>query len=209
MRFNPRILGILLILLGLAGLLLPRLQAQDASGKSEQVNQASPGSFSIEPAPAKEPQASERQSCKVLTVYDGDTLGCDLNGNGQVERPEEEIRLLGVDSPEMHYSRKNPSHDSDHPVDEPFAPEASHWMETHTLGKVVYLEFDRRRSDRYERTLDYVYAGPEEAVSLNARLLATGYAKILFMGKNRMHEDEFLSVEAEARRAGRGLWGMK
>jgi micrococcal nuclease len=213
MRFNPRILGILLIVLGLAGLLLPRLQAQDADSQRERGSRASSGHVSAESAQATVPHAadrkSDRQSCKVLTVYDGDTLGCDLNGNGHIERPEEEIRLLGVDSPEMHYSRKNPTHDTAHPVDEPFAPEASRWMETHTLRKVVYLEFDARRSDRYNRTLAYVYTGPQEVASLNEQLLETGYAKTLFLGKNRMHEEEFLRIEAEARQAGRGLWGMK
>jgi micrococcal nuclease len=206
MRFNPRILGFFLILLGVAGLLLPRLQAQDSIGKMAQVGQTSANDVLSESKPAE--STSGRQSCRVLTVYDGDTLGCDLNGNGHVERPGEEIRLLGIDSPEMHYSRKNPTHDADHPVDEPFAPEASRWMEAHTLHKVVYLEFDRRRSDRYNRTLAYVYAGPQEAVSLNEQLLETGYAKTLFLGKNRRHEESFLRVEAEARRAGRGLWGV-
>jgi micrococcal nuclease len=231
MRFNPRLLGIVLILLGLAGLVFPRLPSPEAllagrsTGSHESVREsANPVARPVKvespvtvdssiPTPGfpadRDERKNDRQACKVLIVYDGDTLGCDLNGNGRIERPEEEIRLLGIDSPEMHYSRKNPTHDSAHPVDEPFAPEASRWMETRTLRKVVYLEFDLRRFDRYGRTLAYVYAEPADEPSLNAQLLSTGYAKTLFLGKNRKHEAEFMRVESEARRTSRGLWGMK
>src|SRR6478609_2113898 len=39
------------------------------------------------------PLNSERVSCRVLMVFDGDTVGCDINSNGKLNKPEEEIRL--------------------------------------------------------------------------------------------------------------------
>jgi len=186
MRLNERFIGIGLIAVGGISLLVSWVQGRESVMD----------------------EAGQRQGCKVLTVYDGDTLGCDLNENGRIDKPVEEIRLLGVDSPEMHYSRKNPTHDTAHPVDEPFAPEASRWLESRALKKKVYLEFDRKRQDKYERTLAYVYADPDTPASFNQQLLETGYAKVLFLGKNRLHETSFQQTEAAARKSRKGLWGQ-
>lgn len=188
MRFNPRQLGFVLILLGLGGLVLSRLP-RESTGPDEAAS-----------------ASTARESCRVLTVYDGDTLGCDLNRDGRIERPEEEIRLLGIDSPEMHYSKKNPTHDSAHPVDEPYAKGASAWLTHAAQGKTIYLEFDQRRSDKYGRTLAYVYEGAAQKTSLNEQALRGGYAKVLILGRNRRYEDAFMQAESQAREGGRGLW---
>jgi endonuclease YncB( thermonuclease family) len=148
------------------------------------------------------------QACRVLTVYDGDTLGCDLNKNGQIERPAEEIRLLGIDTPERSYSRKNPSYLSAHPTDEPYAKQASDWMTRQTDHKTVYLQYDLRRSDRYGRTLAFVYTSPKAQDSLNLQAIRFGYARMLFLGKNRMYEDKFILAETQARQAKRGIWDL-
>lgn len=153
------------------------------------------------------PSTNERVRCKVLTVYDGDTLGCDLTGDGQITRPHEEIRLLGIDTPEMHYSKKNRTYGSAQPTDEPFAKEASGWLVRHALRKTVFLEFDHRKADRYGRKLAFVYLTRDAQTSLNAELLRLGYARLLFLGKNRLYEREFKAIEQEARLYRRGLWG--
>jgi micrococcal nuclease len=148
-------------------------------------------------------------ACRVLTVYDGDTLGCDFNGDGKIQKPEEQVRMLGVDSPEMHYSRKNPTYGSANPQDEPVAKEASRWLKQAAEGKAVYLEFDVRRADKYDRTLAYVFVDAKQAdakASLNAQLLRQGYATVLFIGKNRRYETDFTAVETEARTSKKGLW---
>lgn len=153
--------------------------------------------------------STERQVCRVLTVYDGDTLGCDFNGDGKIQKPEEQVRMLGVDSPEMHYSRKNPTYGSANPQDETFAKEASRWLKQAAEGKTVYLEFDARRVDKYDRTLAYVFGDAKQAdakASLNAQLLRQGYATVLFIGKNRRYETDFIAAETEARTAKKGLW---
>lgn len=190
-QFDEKITGLILILIGLLGLWRGWLAiAEKPSGSQPEVAQTT----------------SERVACKVLTVYDGDTLGCDLDHDGKIQKPREQVRLLGIDSPEMRYSRKNPTYGSQHPKDEPFAKEASQWLTQQAEGKTVYLEFDRRQHDKYRRTLAYVFADRQAGQSLNARLLAQGYATLLFFGKNRRYESEFYGVESQARTAKKGLW---
>jgi micrococcal nuclease len=200
-KINEKLVGLVLILMGLLGLW--RGWWSLAENSDLKTDAAAPVTLlARNPSPAP----SERIACKVITVYDGDTLGCDLNGDGQIQKPEEEVRLLGVDSPEMHYSRKNKTYGSDHPVDEPFAKEASQWLTQQVEGTVVYLEFDRKRVDKYDRTLAYVYAKPDAVESLNAGLLKKGYATLLVLGKNRRYESEFQVLETQARLSKKGLW---
>jgi micrococcal nuclease len=144
--------------------------------------------------------------CKVLKLYDGDTFGCDINGNGRISRPEEMVRLLGIDSPEMHWSKKNTTG-----KDLPFAPEAMAYMEQRVMHKMVRLEFDKRRTDRYGRNLAYAYVdeGKASKTSLNEELVRKGLAKLLFLGKNRRYEAQFQQVEEQAKVAKVGIWSLE
>jgi micrococcal nuclease len=193
MRFNARLIGVIII--GIALLRLGMLAVEEARLPSEKKSSVV--------------AVQKRRACRVLTVYDGDTLGCDLNANGRIERPREEVRLLGIDTPEMRYSKKNRSHGSAHPKDEPYAREASQWLYRQAFGKMVYLEFDVQARDRYGRTLAFVYPAANATSSFNAELLRQGYAKMLFLGRNRLHEETFRVIETEARQAVRGLWRVE
>jgi micrococcal nuclease len=197
LKFNEKAVGWILIVLGLLGLWQGRFGNPDASSLQN---------ADAETDPKLAPVKTERMICNVLTVYDGDTLGCDLNRDGRIQKPQEQVRLLGVDSPEMHYSRKNPTYGSTQPQDEPFAKEASKWLTQAVQGKTVYLEFDERRSDKYERTLAYVFADAKSQQSLNAQLLTQGYATVLFLGKNRRYEPQFQAAERQAQLEKQGLW---
>jgi micrococcal nuclease len=61
----------------------------------------------------------------------------------------------------------------DAPV-EYFGKEASDFTKQLATGKQVRLEFDQDRTDRYGRTLAYVYLQPENAL-LNAEIIRQGY----------------------------------
>ena len=199
-KFNEKAVGLSLVIIGLIGL---------GMGLFFNKMPALSGPVLVKHNALSERSNDSRTSCLVLIVYDGDTLGCDMDQDGRIQRPHEEVRLLGIDSPEMHYSRKNPTHGSEHPVDEPFAKDASQWMERQTLRKTVYLEFDQRKYDRYGRALAFVYLGKQESISLNEQAVASGLATILFIGKNHLYEARFQQVEAEARTEKRGLWAGK
>ena len=66
------------------------------------------------------------------------------------------------------------------------------------------LEYDWERTDRYGRTLAYVYL--PDGTFVNAEIIGQGYghAYTRFPFK---HLDRFRQLEREARNAGRGLWG--
>lgn len=154
------------------------------------------------PAPQSDPQTSQsRTACVVLTVYDGDTFGCDLNGNGRVDPPTENVRMLGIDTPEMHYSKKNHTG-----ADEPGAKAASDFTTSTLQRQTVYLSFDRQKADRYERTLAYVYLSPEGTTSVNEEVLKKGLGKTLFIPPNMQNLRRFKAAQAHARKEKLGIW---
>ena len=95
------------------------------------------------------------QAQVVTRVVDGDTIV--VSGVGSV-------RLIGVDTPETVDPRKPVQH---------FGAEASAYTRTTAQGKQVRLEYDAERTDKYGRTLAYVYL-PDGAL-LNAEIIRQGY----------------------------------
>lgn len=118
-------------------------------------------------------------------VADGDTIKL-VNG--------EFVRYIGIDTPEMHYP-KGPA--------EYLAKEAKEFNEKLVANKVVRLQFDAQRRDRYKRLLAYVYV---DDTLVNARLLEEGYARIFTFPPNIKYADEFLKLQNKAREEKRGLW---
>lgn len=137
----------------------------------------------------------------VTRVVDGDTI--------HVRMPDgalEKVRLSAVDTPESTW---------DH---EPFGKEASSYAKQSLAGRTVYLEtgpvLRDDTSDRrllafvwLERPVDRSDA-EVRAKMFNARLLADGYAEVYEAAQNREYMDEFRELEAEARQARRGMWGL-
>ena len=123
---------------------------------------------------------------RVERVVDGDTII--VSGVGRV-------RLIGVDTPE--------SVDPRRPV-EFFGKEASAFTRRLVDGQRVRLEYDWEGTDRYGRTLAYVYL--PDGTLVNAEIIRRGYghAYTRFPFK---YLERFRQFEREARTAGRGLWG--
>ena len=121
----------------------------------------------------------------VKKVIDGDTI---------VLENEEHIRLIGVDTPELHHPRK--------PV-QYFAKEAKEFTLRESLGKKVRLEYDWQRKDKYGRTLAYVYL--PEGTCLNEEIIKQGYghAYTRFPFK---YLDSYRETEKQARENRKGLW---
>ena len=137
----------------------------------------------------------------VTNVVDGDTLVVKVEGESR------RVRLIGVDTPETVHPRK--------PV-QYYGREASAFTKQTLLGRRVWLEYDVAPLDRYQRHLAYVWverpARDEEAVRrrmFNAKLLLEGYGRAMTIQPNSRYADLFARLQAEARKAGRGLWGRK
>jgi len=129
--------------------------------------------------------ASYAQIYTVERVIDGGTIKL-TNG--------ERVRLIGVDTPETVHPSK--------PV-EYFGKEASAFTKRMCEGKVVKLELDWEKRDKYNRLLAYVYL--EDGTFLNAEIVKQGYghAYTKFPFK---YLEEFREYEREAREQKRGLW---
>jgi len=121
----------------------------------------------------------------VKRVVDGDTI---VLNNG------EKIRLIGVDTPETVHPKK---------LVEFFGKEASAFTKRMCEGKRVRLEYDWQKTDKYGRTLAYVYL--EDGTFVNAEIVKQGYgyAYARFPFK---HLEKFRQYEKVAREKEVGLW---
>jgi micrococcal nuclease len=140
----------------------------------------------------------------VRRLIDGDTVVVQLRGGRQ-----EQVRLIGVDTPEVHESEK---------LTREIARTGYH--HTTTLrrlgrraaaftaallppGRRVSLELDVERRDREGRLLAYVWR--DDGLFINLALLEHGQARLLTIPPNVRHADGFRACAAAARAARRGL----
>jgi micrococcal nuclease len=131
-----------------------------------------------------------RAEARVVEVIDGDTIRVVLDG---VEYP---VRYIGIDTPETRHPDVGV---------EPFGLEAAEANSQLLAGGVVYLEKDVSEVDCYDRLLRYVYLPDGRMV--NAELVRLGFAQASTWPPDVRHQGLFLELQAEARAAGRGLWG--
>ena len=123
-----------------------------------------------------------------VRVIDGDTI--ELEG-------KEIMRFIGVDTPETKDPRK--------PV-EYFGEEASDFTKNLLEGKMLRLEFDQTKIDRYGRTLAYVFL--EDNTFINAEIVKQGFGFAYTKYPFKYMED-FRRYEREARENKRGLWAKR
>ena len=118
---------------------------------------------------------------RVTHIVDGDTV--DLNNGNRV-------RYLCIDTPER---------------GEPFYEEASQRNAELVLRRRVRLEHGVEDFDRYGRLLRYVFV---EDVFVNAVLVEEGYARTLIFDEEEPYADSLRELEAQAKAANLGLWGL-
>lgn len=123
----------------------------------------------------------------VERVIDGDTV--ELQGAGRA-------RLIGIDTPET----VKPNH----PV-ECHGPQASRAAkELMPEGSKVIVKHDKEKRDRYGRALVYLFSADGRMV--NATLVRQGHARTLRIEPNTRHARKLADLQADAKRARRGLW---
>lgn len=121
--------------------------------------------------------------CTVERITDGDTIRC--VGRGPV-------RLLLMDTPEM-----------DQRPHGAWARDALAALMP--PGSRVTLELDVQERDRYGRILAHVWTS--DGVHVNRAMVRAGYAVTLVYPPNVEYVDVMRAAAAEARAAGRGVWG--
>ena len=125
----------------------------------------------------------------VTRHVDGDTFEVAVADPPRGMRAVERVRLMGIDTPEM---------------GEPLAAEALAHVERRAGAGPVYLAFDFRRRDRYDRLLAFVYL--PDGTLLNAELIETGFA-VVYRGDDLMYFlAQFEDLEREARSRQLGVW---
>ena len=123
-------------------------------------------------------------------MIDGDTIEVLISGWLYT------VRYIGIDTPEK---------DTPYTQAEPYNEEATDKNRQLVGGKVVTLEQDITEYDAYDRLLCYVYVGD---TFVNAELVRLGYAEAVTYYPDVKYAEYFEELEAEARDAGRGLWGL-
>ena len=137
----------------------------------------------------------------VTRAVDGDTL---------VLETGERVRLIGIDTPEMHESKKlyrdAQRSKQDASVIQQLGRRAYKITKDLVEGKRVSLEFDLERYDKYNRLLAYVYLKDEFKTFVNAEIVKEGYASLMTIPPNIKYADLFKKLYIEARENKRGLW---
>lgn len=141
---------------------------------------------------APPPSACPIEGGVVTRVKDGDTVEIDHGGGTR------DVRYLLVDTPELLGS-------------ECFAAEARELNRRLVLDRHVTLTYDQDLCiDPGQRLLAYVWV---EGAMVNRILIERGHGRLLVVRGDAHpgpyeYEAEFEALEAEAREAGRGLWGV-
>ncbi len=132
-------------------------------------------------------------------VVDGDTLV--LEGG-------QRVRLIGIDTPELHESKKlyRDSQRTSQSVEtiKKLGKRAYQFTRGLVEGKRVKVEFDVEKKDKYGRLLGYAYL--PDGTFVNAEIVKQGYASLMTYPPNVKYADLFLELYQEARENKRGLW---
>jgi len=135
----------------------------------------------------------------VTRAVDGDTL---------VLETGERVRLIGIDTPEVHVSKKlyRDAQRSQQDVTTIQKLGARSYEFTRSLveGKRVSLEFDVEKYAKYERLLAYVYL--KDGTFVNAKIVEEGYASLMTYPPNVKYADLFAKLYRQARENKKGLW---
>ena len=126
------------------------------------------------------PAYAETLAGRVVGVHDGDTLTL-LND----QKRQTKVRLAEIDTPESK---------------QPYGSRSKQALSDLVFGKAVQVEV--RDIDRYGRTVGRVLVN---GTDVNAALVASGAAWVY---RQYSSDPDLLRLEAEAKAAGRGLWGL-
>ena len=140
----------------------------------------------------------------VVRVVDGDTIIVHL-GDGRSAR----VRLIGIDSPELHPSEKlrrdAQRSGKDAAAIQALGAKAADFTRKRLDGRKIEIERDATALDRYGRTLAYVWVGDE---LFNMLIVREGYAGLMTIPPNVKYAETLAACHRTARESHRGLWAL-
>jgi micrococcal nuclease len=146
-----------------------------------------------------QPVEQKYMSVRVAQVYDGDTVR--LNSG-------EKVRLIGIDTPELHDNPKTRRDmertGKDMATITRLGERAWHFSKSLLDGQEIKLEFDVVQRDKYGRLLAYVYLSDGRFV--NEEIIKNGYAYPMTIPPNVRYADKFLALFEAAVDQKLGLW---
>ena len=138
---------------------------------------------------------------KVARVIDGDTFVLsDLPGG---EAGSTHVRLLGVNTPELHKKSIE---------DTLFADSAANFLKRLIDGKTIKLTFDRELYGIFGRLLAYAWLTDihdQDSLFIQAELLKAGLARVFYYPKGMKYYYIFQNLRRTARRKRLGIWGIR
>ena len=143
--------------------------------------------------------SADSKTAFVMRVVDGDTLKL---SDGR------RVRLIGVDTPELHYSEKllrdAKRNGRDIKTIQAMGKQAADFTRRLCEGKAVRIETDARKFDKYGRLLAYIYL--EDGTFVNAKILEEGYGQVMTIPPDVKYSDYFFKLQRAARESRKGLW---
>lgn len=140
-----------------------------------------------------------KYKCKVTKVMDGDTIEVTfLESIPENCNKTENVRLIGVDTPELNLHNSNPK--------EYFAQEAYQFTYGELINEYIEISFDNISSqrDKYNRLLCYVYYND---YLFNEVLIQEGFGRYYyFFDFNKKYMNDFKKSEIFAKENKLGLW---
>jgi micrococcal nuclease len=186
-----------------------------SSTHTSRTSSATPGTKSTSltqsptatPRPTTKSGFADRWTVEVVRLIDGDTI--------EVRFPDghtEDVRLLGVDTPEVHVAVDPPEYESIPDTEagrdwlRDWGHKASEFARNQLGGKTVEIATDPQADRRgsYGRLLVYVYV---DGQNFNRQLIEQGYARLY--DSDFSSRDAFASAEQTAQSNDVGLWNFE
>lgn len=138
-----------------------------------------------------QPKVSQSKPIQPQVKIAGVTSGNTLNviGIDSQSNLNSQVRLIGVDAPDR---RQNP-----------WGEQSSRRLMELIGDKLIKLEFDLEQTDRFGRTLAYVW---QDEVLLNEQLVKEGYALFVPRSPNHKYDLRLERAQQFARLMGKGIW---
>lgn len=130
---------------------------------------------------------------EVVRVIDGDTFVVTIDDT------ETTIRMIGIDAPESVASEDYYEENT------PEGLVASEFTKKLLSSASVALEYDVETTDKYGRTLAYVYL--DDMTMINELLLENGMAELCIIPPNEKYSDRFYSAMKKAKKEKKGFYG--